>query len=199
MSEIDSRGHAIPVDPSAERVVERNAIFENKSAARAAGAETAQRYTLSRGIRGAAAGAAEEAEPRDLAQRVIEGEGRDGLHFCARELNIAQRDIAEERLAAGGCDDYALIHRGWDQSDFELNGVACCGGPRFLQGIETSRVHYDRAGVRGNVVEREYSGGIGCRGGRVRSGVQFYLRGRDGGAARIPHDALDSELLGANW
>ena len=74
-------GDTVPVDPCAERVVERNSILENQSTARAAGAEAAQRYTLSCGIRGAAAGAAEEAEPRDLAQRVIEGESWDGLHF----------------------------------------------------------------------------------------------------------------------
>jgi len=35
-------GHAVPIDPGTEGIIERNAILENQSAAGTAGSETAQ-------------------------------------------------------------------------------------------------------------------------------------------------------------
>src|ERR1700723_983635 len=55
-------GDAVPENPAAERIVERNSILEDERTAGAVGTQTAQRDSLSRRVRGTAAGSAEQAK-----------------------------------------------------------------------------------------------------------------------------------------
>src|SRR5438270_12430226 len=64
-------GHASPVNPAAERIVERDAVVEHERARRAAGANAAQRNALRSRIRAAAAGTAEKRKAGHLPQRVV--------------------------------------------------------------------------------------------------------------------------------
>ena len=54
--------HARPVDPAAERIVERDAVEQDERAALAARTDAAQRHALRRRLRDEAAGAPEQAE-----------------------------------------------------------------------------------------------------------------------------------------
>src|SRR3954467_9236772 len=63
---------AAPINPPAERVVERNAVEEDDGATRPACADAAQRDSLRSGVRRAAARAPEEGEAGNLAEGVVE-------------------------------------------------------------------------------------------------------------------------------
>jgi len=65
-------GDAGPVDPAAEGIVEGDAVPENHCAAGAGGTQSAQGDALRAGIGDQAGGAAEETEPRQQAEAVVE-------------------------------------------------------------------------------------------------------------------------------
>src|SRR5256885_911320 len=65
------RRHAPPIDPTAERIVQRHAVRENDRAARTACADAAQTDALRGRIRRATASAAEQLEACDLPERVV--------------------------------------------------------------------------------------------------------------------------------
>jgi hypothetical protein len=74
---IDGRErNAVPVDPTAERIIQRHAIGEHERAARARTGHAAQRHALRRGIGDARRRAAEQRKTRSGSQRVIECAGR---------------------------------------------------------------------------------------------------------------------------
>src|SRR6185369_10591041 len=72
--------HAAPVNPAAERVINRNAIAQDHGAARARRADAAQADALRRRVRRAAARTAEEREARHLSEYVIERQRRRRLN-----------------------------------------------------------------------------------------------------------------------
>ena len=68
--------HARPVDPAAERIVERHAVDEHERAADAARPDAAQRDALRGRMRRQAARAPEQAERRNLPEHVVGDDGR---------------------------------------------------------------------------------------------------------------------------
>ena len=111
-------GNAVPIHPSAEGVVERNSILEDEGAAGAVGAQTSERNSLGGGVRHATVRSSIQAETRNLAQLVVEGQGGRVLQVFARQFDVAHRDVGEE----GGCPVggylHLLIHRGRRKGDF---------------------------------------------------------------------------------
>ena len=93
--------NAIPVDPAAERVVQRNSVLENQGAAGAVRTQAAQRNSLGRGICRTAAGAPEEAESGNLAKVIIQSERGSMLQVFARELHIADWNIRQSASSHG--------------------------------------------------------------------------------------------------
>src|SRR5690349_11377640 len=65
-----------PVNPAAERVIERDAVGEDNGPAGPARADAAQRDSLRSRVRGPAARAPEQSKAWNLAERVVEGRRR---------------------------------------------------------------------------------------------------------------------------
>ena len=104
-------GDAVPVDPVPEGVVVGDAVDQHERAAGPAGAHSPQRDALCRGVRDQAARAAEEAEARDLLERVVHGRRRPALQILPRQHREVRRAVAELPLAAGGGDGHGLGER----------------------------------------------------------------------------------------
>ena len=68
-------GDFVPVDPSAEGIVQGDVVLEDEGAAGGGGAEAAERDALTGGVLDAGAGAAEEFEAGLLAEFVVERDG----------------------------------------------------------------------------------------------------------------------------
>ena len=83
----------VPVDPAAERVVERHAVGEHQRPARTGAAQAAQRDALRRGIRHARRGAAEQREPRHQLERIVERHGRLRREIGCRDDRHGDRRI----------------------------------------------------------------------------------------------------------
>ena len=84
-------GLLLPVNPSAERVVERHIVFGDERAAGGGGTQAAQADALRGGIGDQRTGAAEELDAGKLAQLIVEGDGGGG----------AQRFAVSRRVVAG--------------------------------------------------------------------------------------------------
>ena len=127
-------GHSRPVDPAAERVVEREAVGEDEGAARPARPEPPQRHALGGGVGGAAAGAAEEGEAGDLPQRVVHGGGGGRVEGGAGHDGDARGRVGDPRVAArrgdrdllreprGGLGGRLLLRAGGDRELREGHG-----------------------------------------------------------------------------
>jgi len=79
------RGHAVPVDPAAERIVEHESVGDHQRAARAGCGQAAKGHTLSCRVGGAGRIAAEKREARRGAELLIEGERRRRVESVARQ------------------------------------------------------------------------------------------------------------------
>ena len=130
--------HSAPVDPAPETVVQRNAVDENQGSARAARSDTAQGCALSGRVGGAAAGAAEQTESRDLSQCVVQGDG-------ARRPQVAR---VKDGHARGGIAEPLLVTMG-DDRDFLRPGG------RSGRGFGRERLIL-RAGVRHAKARRDH-------------------------------------------
>jgi hypothetical protein len=101
-----------PQNVTRERVVERNAIQEHEGATRAAWPEVAQSHALSRRIRGPAAVAPKETEPRDLGpENIIEPQLRSAPEFL-----FVDNVNAERRSRFGIGKAVSLDHNRFDRS-----------------------------------------------------------------------------------
>lgn len=87
---------AAPLHPASEGVVDGHPVVQDESAARAARTHAAQERALGGGIGRTTAGAAEQAEPRHLAQGVVERHRRRHLQVVAREHHHARRRVRLE-------------------------------------------------------------------------------------------------------
>ena len=94
-----------PVDPATEGIVERHAVEKDERTARGGGPHAAERDSLRRRSRRKARRAAEEAEARDLPQKVVECLRRRALEILPREDRHVGRDIAPLLLDPVGSDD----------------------------------------------------------------------------------------------
>ena len=86
-------GGPVPVDPSAEGIVQRDPVVEHDRAAGPAAAQPAERHPLRGGVGDPAAAAAEEREARDLPQRVVERRRGVAGQVLAREHGDAGRAL----------------------------------------------------------------------------------------------------------
>jgi len=74
---VDREGwNLVPMNPAAEGIVERNLVTDYERAAGSGAAEAAQAEAFGGGIGRPRAGAAEELEPRDRMQAVVERKSR---------------------------------------------------------------------------------------------------------------------------
>ena len=96
---------AVPVDPSAHRIVERHAVRLDERAARPGRGQPAQRHPLRRRVRHPRRGPAEQAEARHGAERIVERERRPTGQLLAREHRDG-RGCRERGRGAG--DDHRL-------------------------------------------------------------------------------------------
>ena len=114
--------NARPVDPAAERIVERHAVHEHERAADAARPDPAQRHALRGRMRRQAAAAPEQAEGRHLPQHIV---GHDGRRLSNRLLFDdvgADGDVAKPLLAAGRRDGHRLEERRELEDDTHFPG-----------------------------------------------------------------------------
>jgi hypothetical protein len=114
---------AAPVDPAAERIVEGNAVEQDERAALTARPDAAERHALRGRLRDEAAGAAEEAERRHLAQDVVGDERRRLLDRFAGDNAGARRHIAKPLFASRRRDGDRFQQRGRLQDDFDLTSA----------------------------------------------------------------------------
>ena len=92
-------GLLLPVNPAAERVVERDIVFGDEGAAGGGGTEGAKADSLRSGIGDERAGAAKELDAGKLAQLVIEGDAGGGAQRLLGEK--ARGDGAFQARRAG--------------------------------------------------------------------------------------------------
>ena len=109
---------AVPVDPAAERVVDRHSVHQHERPAGAARSDAAQREPLRRRMRDKARRAAEQAEARHLPEEVVEGLAR-------READVVAR---QDRHAGGRLAGLLLDARHRDHDRLEGRGIV--GGLR---------------------------------------------------------------------
>ena len=156
--------HAGPVDPAAERVVERHTVEQHQRAALAARADAAQRHALRRRLRHDAVRSAEETEARYGAQHIVDRHGRRRLDLLGRDDVHAGRRVAEPLLGAArgdhdGLEDGRRLQRHFDFRA-AANGLA-------LLGKAARPDHEDRTVRHG--VEREAA--VRPRNDRLRRGA----------------------------
>ncbi len=96
--------NAVPVDPTAEGIDERDAIGEDEGATGGAAAEAAQRDALRRWIGGAASGAAEKRKAGNLAEDIVSADGGSGVEVFARQQDRADGSFGEAQVGARGRD-----------------------------------------------------------------------------------------------
>ena len=93
----------VPVDPSAQRIVERLIVFRDQSAAGGGGTEAAQADALRGGVGDQRTRSAVELHARKLAHLAVEGDGRGGAERGLREQARGGRALQlAERRAIGG-------------------------------------------------------------------------------------------------
>ncbi len=88
-------GDAAPIDPAPEGVVQRHAVEEHEGPAGPARPHAPQRRSLGGGVGDAAAGTAEEGEPRHLSQGIVDGQGGCGLEPLAFQDQGARGSVEE--------------------------------------------------------------------------------------------------------
>ena len=140
--------HARPVDPAAERIVERNVVEQHEGAADAARSDAAQRHALRRRIRRNAAGSPEQAERRHLPQHVVGDDRRRPLDLLVGHDVDAGRHVGDELFRARRRHDELLGVACGPEPDF--NGLRHLG--RHIHGdvlhLEARRRHAHRVGAR---------------------------------------------------
>src|SRR5258708_17706162 len=96
--------NTVPVNPSAEGIYHRNAIFEHQRPAGTAGTQPAKGYSLCGGICYAATGTAEQRKPWELTQHVIYRKGRVSLQIHWRKLHHTAGNFREVYFRSGCCN-----------------------------------------------------------------------------------------------
>src|SRR6185437_1787849 len=86
----------VPIDPAAERIIQRDAVPENQRPAGARGAGSAKRNTLRSGICDNAGGAAEQAETGHLPQAIVQFIPRYGLELVLSKYGDRGGRLARE-------------------------------------------------------------------------------------------------------
>ena len=93
-------GLLLPVNPSAERIIERDIVLGNESAAGGSGTESAKADALRSGIGHERAGTAEKLDAGKLAQLVIEGEAGGGAQRLLSKQARSDRALQNAKRSA---------------------------------------------------------------------------------------------------
>ncbi len=187
--------HAAPVDPAAERVVERDAVHEDYGAARAARADAAQRDALRGRVGRAAAAPAEEAEARDLSERVVERDGGGRLQLRLRERDDARGRLPQPRLRARRRDGHTLGERRGREHDFQAQQICLNRIQPALVKREPFRANSERGGGRRRDLKPETPTRIGrAFGDDGRLVLENDFGALDGRARLVLNDALDASV-----
>ncbi len=173
-------GLLLPMNPSADGVVEGHVVFSDQRAAGGGGTQAAQADALRGGIGHQRTGAAEQLDAGKLAQLIVHGDcgriGERGLSEQARGCRAFQR---AERRAIGG-DGYLLGCGG----EIEVDDLVLCQADCLLR--EPGRRNKNLAGIKalhihlaGTIAASpQVAGGVRCRSSRQRSTVA--ISDRDG-------------------
>ena len=175
--------HAAPVDPAPEGVVQGHAVEEDQRPAGSARPHAAKRRALRCRVGDPAARPPEQAETRDLAQRVVEGQGGARGDVGPAEDDDALGGVAQPRLGPARGDGHLLASRG---SQHQGERLGRGGRPPAFDLGEARSGHHEPALARG--LEREGA----VRGGgqrRSRRSANRHPGPGHGGPARVPHHA----------
>src|SRR5437868_9854285 len=108
---------AVPINPAAKRIIEREAITQHQSTTGPARSQTAQRSALRGWVRGAAGGATEETEPGHLAEDVVGSKCSCCSQVLSRENGDTGRVLNYSQARAIGRDGN-LLGRAGRQEDY---------------------------------------------------------------------------------
>ena len=124
-------GLLLPVNPSAERIVERHIVLGDEGAAGGGGTESAKADALRSGIGDERAGTAEKLDAGKLAQLVIEGEAGGGAQRLLSKQARSDRALQNAKRSAirgdGDLVDSSLSAQAW-RSGAGWDAVGACVG-----------------------------------------------------------------------
>ena len=129
--------NAVPVDPAPEGIDQRKSIFEHQRAAGGGSAQASQRYTLIRGVSGAAIGSTKERESGNLSQHVIDAQRGSGGHIGVGKQNCAAWSFGKAHLRTRRGNGDLFARRSRLQNNFEIDGGCRSGVPRLANGVES--------------------------------------------------------------
>ncbi len=113
----------VPIDPAAERVVERDAIGQHQRSAGSRAAQAAKRDALSGRVRHARGRAAEEREPRHHLQGVVDRQGSRRQQFGCGDHGDRDRGIGPGDVGTRGGDVHGLEERRRFERDPQVSAV----------------------------------------------------------------------------
>ena len=184
-------GHAAPVDPAAEGIVQGDAVVEDEGAAGPAASEAAQRHPLGGRVRDAAARAAEQREAGHEAQRVVQHGGGGGREvFLGKDVDAGRR-LAQALPPPAG-HRHLLAER--EPREDQCEPAPGLGQAHGLPVLRVAlRVHADRDLAGAVPGEGEAALDVRRRLDRPAVSAHGHDRDRDGTAGAVLDDAGDAE------